>query len=997
MTEKKPGTNQPAPATHLHIDVNVATNRGDVKGAEINDFSGNLHIHGENAQIQTIIQRAQEKQPTEKEIEYAWKIFETLPVDQVPDIDSVPSISRMPYAANTLFVGRTDELIHISNILKKDVHLRQGSTAVITGIGGIGKSQLANAFVHRYGKYFTGGVFWMSFAEAENVPSEVAACGESAHLNLDNAFSLLPTAEQARLVTKAWQQPLPRLLIFDNCEDESLFNLWRPKTGGAHVIVTSRRANWDPALNVNTLPVDILPRAKSIALLRLFRPDLEQENQHLDAIANLLGDHPLALHLAGSFLKLFVHSPAGKPVAYLQQLQDDSLLDHPSLSGEVTRISPTGHDLNVARTFSVSFKELSPDDPIDIKALDLLSYIVYLAPGEIIPRMFLLKCVTENTSTSIEQLKNEQAIHRLAALGLVEIEPDGSLEQHRLLNQFLRKVHKSNSAINQLANTFWNSYAQINTETGNLKKGKLLEVHLRHFLLTEEKIQAENRIFLTGALGYYSRLSGDLDKAEMHFMEALHLAQELWGATSSNTAIQLNNLGYLYMYKAEYEKSLPFLEKSLALNQDDQHTLASTIDNLGQLYGKLNQPEKAIEYYRKALKIRTEWLGPQHHRTAITLHNIGSYFSQKGNYEEALRYLNDSLEAKLTSLKPPNKTTADTLNALGMLHKEMGTTEEAIEYFTKSAQMYKAVVGEQHYATLQTASLLAAMLLENNSFAAVASLLEEYAGVFDIDEVDNEIALNNIGISAWLMGNYNLAYQYYNKLLNLKGATEENATDATLLNNIGMLHLKKGDYVRAVQLLTRAVMVASQQTASLTALKARFENNLGVALLESGTLEEAEKRLNKALADRILIHGEKSREVATTINNLGRLYQAKGELDLALEKMQDALAMAIEILHKDHIDVGKIQNDLGMLLLTIGDLDNAHIALNRALAIRESSLPEQHPDLAVTLFNVAQALVKAHKTEDVRPFLERALQIFEDRLGADNVSTIAAQTLLANL
>lgn len=38
-----------------------------------------------------------------------------------------------------------------------------------------------------------------------------------------------------KLVLGAWQSPLPRLLIFDNCEDEALLAQWRPPTGGAHV------------------------------------------------------------------------------------------------------------------------------------------------------------------------------------------------------------------------------------------------------------------------------------------------------------------------------------------------------------------------------------------------------------------------------------------------------------------------------------------------------------------------------------------------------------------------------------------------------------------------------------------------------------------------------------------------------------------------------------------------------------------------------------------
>jgi hypothetical protein len=56
--------------------------------------------------------------------------------------------------------------------------------AAATGMGGIGKTQLAAEFAHRYSQYFAGGVFWLSFASADSVPAEIASCGGPGAINL---------------------------------------------------------------------------------------------------------------------------------------------------------------------------------------------------------------------------------------------------------------------------------------------------------------------------------------------------------------------------------------------------------------------------------------------------------------------------------------------------------------------------------------------------------------------------------------------------------------------------------------------------------------------------------------------------------------------------------------------------------------------------------------------------------------------------------------------
>ena len=279
----------------------------------------------------------------------------SLPLSRLPAPAPLPTGSRMPLSRNPLFVGRQSDL----QFLAKTFATGQPQTAAIVGLGGLGKTQLASEFVHRYGRFFTGGVFWLPFADANNVAAEIAACGGSGFMALRPDFAELPLAEQVELVMAEWQRPLPRLLIFDNCEEPELLQQWRPTTGGCHILITSRRTEWAAALGVQSRPLNVLSRPESLALLRQHYADAA--DVALAAIAAEVGDLPLALHLAGSFLARYRHTIS--PEEYLERLRDASL--QPTLLAAHWGASPTEHVQNISRTIALSYDQLVPQAAVD--------------------------------------------------------------------------------------------------------------------------------------------------------------------------------------------------------------------------------------------------------------------------------------------------------------------------------------------------------------------------------------------------------------------------------------------------------------------------------------------------------------------------------------------------------------------------------------------------------------------------------------------------------
>lgn len=160
--------------------------------------------------------------------------------DRLPDVAALPRGSRMPFRSNPRFVGRTPLIMSIARSLRD----APTQPVVLSGTGGIGKTQLAVECAHRLGPYFDGGVFWLNLSDPDAIPAEVASCGAPGFLDLRPDFGALPRGEQVALVNQAWSTGVPCLLIFDGCEDPTLLGRWHPKTGAARVVVTTRWSPW---------------------------------------------------------------------------------------------------------------------------------------------------------------------------------------------------------------------------------------------------------------------------------------------------------------------------------------------------------------------------------------------------------------------------------------------------------------------------------------------------------------------------------------------------------------------------------------------------------------------------------------------------------------------------------------------------------------------------------------------------------------------------------
>ena len=387
------------------------------------------------------IQLAQEIQSEQQPAAQIGRLPHT---DSLAEVGGLPINSFLPFRRNDEFVGRRPQLVQIAQLFSEQWGNGRPSIVALSGIGGIGKTQSAVEFCYRYGRYFSGGVYWLSFAETEDVAEEVAVIGSERCMALVNENEELTLKEQVSRVQKAWQSPEPRLLIFDNCEDELLLRRWAPTTGGVCLLLTSRRQFWPSTLSVKTIHLDRLTDDDCITYLQNQVPTIDKADAQ--EIAAEIGHLPLALYMTGGFLRRYKQIT---PRVYLAQLQDKGLLQHPALRGRGVADSPTNHELSIARTFMLGFSRLTADREdteeaqINQMAQKILGRIVCFAPGEPITRDLLQRFVLGGAiQEDIDQLLIfHDGIERLLELGFVRANSEAdSLTMHRLQVAFTRQV-----------------------------------------------------------------------------------------------------------------------------------------------------------------------------------------------------------------------------------------------------------------------------------------------------------------------------------------------------------------------------------------------------------------------------------------------------------------------------------------------------------------------------------------------------------------------------
>ncbi|WP_437657772.1 beta-propeller domain-containing protein [Sorangium sp. So ce1182] len=320
--------------------------------------------------------RAADGSPAWRPVVASYPFSRAAPEEPAPDRRRGEAPFFVPFPRNPGFVGRSAELAQLHRVLQEG-DARSARPVMLTGMGGVGKTQLAVEHAHAFRGSYPGGIYWINAAGGD-IRAEIAklavAMGQSAG---EGAAS----EQQLRLVA-AFQAALgsrPRaLVVFDNVEeprdlDSDAKAGFVPSNLGCAVMFTTRRR--DDSYRV--VEVGVLAEEAAAELLLSARRRAPapvaggpEERAAARVICEALGRLPLALALAAAYLGKYDDIALAD---YLERIRTEGALLTVDDAEVEARHLATRHTAAVGATLALQWDALSePEARATLKTAALL-------------------------------------------------------------------------------------------------------------------------------------------------------------------------------------------------------------------------------------------------------------------------------------------------------------------------------------------------------------------------------------------------------------------------------------------------------------------------------------------------------------------------------------------------------------------------------------------------------------------------------------------------
>lgn len=616
-----------------------------------------------------------------------------------------PALHQLPVDLRD-FTGRAE---YVDLLESESAHL---GVAVIVGMGGVGKSSLANHVAHRIQSRFPDAQVYLDLRGSTTSPLSTRDAIESI-LRAFDPTQVLPR-DPAELI--AYYRSVlygKRVLIL--LDDANTVDQVQPLIvgeGNCAVIITSRHSIVLPG--VQLIRLDVLTLEESRNLLtsicpRLARTSAEQRTSTVDVIAELCGCLPLALRLVGSTLQERIDLAVDDYIVRLRdtrsrlELIDASLsLSFEVLDSEVQRVwcklsvFPGTFD----RAATAAIWQVDMD-----RAQSVLSSLTALS---------LIEWDAIATRYHLHDLARVFADAQLAFTDRAETQRHFAQHYEDVLDNANAMYSKGDSSRQQglsqfdqewLNICFGQAWAAECSKQGDESIMKLCVAYaisgstllrFRRGYLAQTKWceigldcarqlgdRSSENVLLAGLANAYFSL-GELNRALDYHGAALSVAHDIEDRDSEREALCGLGVAYLNLGSSELGFEKLVQAQKIAVAQSDRRSEATILWKLGLAYVHRGDIDRGTICYGEALQITKEV--SDHHLEGHLLESLGAANAARGKTRSATKLFRQAIEAFEASDRRPCEGTA--LRSIANFYERTGKLQESKKYYEQAVSIF---------------------------------------------------------------------------------------------------------------------------------------------------------------------------------------------------------------------------------------------------------------------------------------------------------------------
>lgn len=725
-----------------------------------------------------------------------------------------PLIWKVPYRRNPFFTSNEEILSQLQQALQQENAAALSQPQGISGLGGIGKTQIALEYAYRHQCDYRV-ILWVGADSASTLTSEFVSIARVLGLPESNE-------QDQRVIIQAVMHWLQKhagwLLILDNVDKLAVVEPFLPKAGRGHLLLTTRAwalggiarrvelQKMEPEMGATLL----LRRAYHLPVPASLDIISADNRKRASEISQMLDGLPLALDQAGAYIK--GTSCTLEEYIELYQTRHQGLL-------QVRGSFEEDYPASVATTWSISLEKVSQADP---SASDLLDFCSFLYPDAIPEEIIIAGAehLPPQLQASVnDELQFNASIAALLAYSLIHRRADDRmLNMHRLVQVVLK------DAMNKEERQEWTdrtiravdeAFPLIEFKTWSQCERCLPHAQVCVGLIEQGEMTSPEAVHLLNQTGYYLYKRGRYREVEPLFERLLTILDQS-DSMDHNTAVGLNNLALLYYAQGKYEKAEQLLQRALIIEEKasgrEHPAVANVLNSLAGLYYTQGRFAEAEPLYQQALTILEQKLGSQHPDTLQSMHNLAALYRTQGKHIQAEPLLQQTLMIREKVLGPRHPDTATSLLNLAEFYYEQGRFDEAEPMYQQALEICEQELGPQHPDTSVSLGSLAKLYDAQHKYDEAEFLYQQALTIEErqlgAEHRGRALILHNLAVHYQEQGRFAEAEPLYQQALAIRKQTlgSQHPDIATNLYNLAIIYKKQGRFAEAESMYQQALV-----------------------------------------------------------------------------------------------------------------------------------------------------------------------------------------------